>query len=213
MKRWILIDEALTPDGQRLTLNERDGDRSIRIGGAELMNTRERASEELLGTLTCAPLARKPEAQVLIGGLGLGFTLRAVLATVRQDARVHVVELMPAIVRWNTLPDDPRLRITEADVIAMIAKARVEYDAILLDIDNGPAALTTAGNGKMYRTAGLEQAHHALRPGGVLAIWSVDDDPGFGRRLERSGFIVEVKRTRARAGGGGHRTIFLARKS
>ncbi len=211
MKKWIRLDEALTPDGQRLTLNERDGERSIRIGGAELMNTRERASEEMLATLACAPLAQKAQARVLIGGLGLGFTLRAVLSTLGKDAVVQVVELIPAVIRWNELPDDSRLTVTEGDVIDVIGKAR-DLDTLLLDIDNGPAALTTARNGRMYQNVGLENAHRALSPGGRLAVWSVDDDPAFTRRLEKIGFAVEVKRTRAHHGSGGHRVIFLARK-
>lgn len=211
MKKWVLLDEAVTPDGQRLTLNERDGERSIRIGGAELMNTRERASEELLATITCSPLSQKPGARILIGGLGLGFTLRSVLSTVGKDAKVQVVELIPAIIKWNVLPEDKRLTVTQGDVIEIIGKT-CDQDVILLDIDNGPAALTTAGNGRMYGAVGLEKVHRALRAQGVLAVWSVDSDPAFTRRLERAGFKVEVKRTRAHNGSGGHRTIFLARK-
>ncbi len=213
MKKWVLLDSAATPEGKTLTLHEHDGSRSIRIDGAELMNTRERASEEQLALITCAPIKHQPHLRILIGGLGLGFTMRTVLATLAADAKVDVVELIPAIIRWNELPADDRLSVMTGDVVETIRKSANTYDGILLDIDNGPEALTTRANGRLYTRQGLAQIFSALRPGGHLGVWSVDDDPRFSKLMEQCGFATNIHHSRAHTTSGGRRTIFTGRKA
>ena len=160
---------------------------------------------------------------MLIGGLGMGFTLRAALSHLPHDAEVEVAELIPAVVDWARGPmasvfagclDDPRVQVTVADVADVIAKAKGHYDAVLLDVDNGPEGLTVAGNDRLYGAAGLQTAKAALRPGGILAVWSSGPDHGFTRRLKGAGFATEEVTARARRTGGGARhVIWLARRS
>lgn len=219
---WIQLDAVQIPDGGELRLMRRGAELSIMSGAIELMNSRLSGSEEALATLSCEPLRAAARPQVLIGGLGMGFTLRAALATLPASAGVVVAELVPAVVAWARGPmaelfgdclEDPRLTIREADVAELIKGAREAYDAILLDVDNGPGGLNRATNDRLYGTAGLAAAAAALKPGGVLAVWSATQDSGFVQRLRRSGYAVEEHRVRATGGKRGARhVIWLARR-
>jgi spermidine synthase len=216
----VLIDSAQIPGGGELRLVQRGAEFSIMLGGNELMNSRLSGSEEALATLACQRIAARPRPVLLIGGLGMGFTLRAALAAVGPAARVIVSELIPAIVSWARGPmahlfggslDDPRVDIIEGDVVDLIARERSAYDAILLDVDNGPDGLTRETNDRLYDGAGLARARGALRPGGVLAVWSSAPDPGFTRRLRTAGFDVDEVVVRANRGRSGARhVIWLA---
>lgn len=212
----VQIDTAQIPGGGELRLMRRGGEFSIMLGANELMNSRLSGSEEALATLAAAKLAKVPRPAILIGGLGMGFTLRAALAAVGEEARLVVAELVPAVVSWARGPmaqifagslDDPRVEVVEADVGDLIGQSRQGYDAILLDVDNGPDGLTRAQNDRLYDRAGLQRAHLALRPGGVLAVWSCAPDPSFTRRLAEGGFGVEEVNVRARSGGTGARHV------
>jgi spermidine synthase len=216
MIRWELLDETTVPGGGALRLLRRDKEFSIRLGVTELMNSRLGGSEKALGTLSCRRIAGRPAQAVLIGGLGIGFTLRAALAALSPDARVVVAELVPAVVDWARGPmaeifagslDDPRVEIRVADVGAVLRSATAAYDAILLDVDNGPEGLSRAGNDKLYTPEGLAAARGALRPNGLLAIWSAEPNARFQARLKRSGFDVEEARLRATESGRGSRHI------
>lgn len=207
-----LVGTAEVPGGPPLRLFRRGRDFMIVLDRNELMSTRAFGSEEALGTLTCERLAGRKAPQLLIGGYGMGFTLRAVLAKLGADARVDVVELVPGIIDWARGPmaeltagclDDPRVTLTMSDVGDAIRAGTARYDAILLDVDNGPDGLTRPANDGIYTDRGLAEARAALRPGGVLAIWSAAPDPKFARRLAQAGFRVEEVRTRARNNGKG----------
>ena len=221
MKRFERLDEAAAPGGARLVLYRHDGAYLILADGVELMSTRRHHSEERLADVACAPLRETPGARVLIGGLGLGFTLRAALAGLRPDARVVVAELVEAVIRWNQHPDyalarealaDPRVELRHADVAAVLAERPGAYDAIMLDVDNGADALTAAGNARLYADAGIRAAVAALRAGGRLAYWSAARDPGFLTALRRAGLVVETTEVRAHATGGPRHTLFVARR-
>jgi spermidine synthase len=218
---------GVAPAAAELTLWRRGDELSIRIGGNELMNSRQHHSEDELGRLACAHLTRGHVARVLIGGLGMGFTLRAVLDATGPRAAVEVAELLPAVVEWNRGVlgglaghplNDPRVRVFEGDVGARInhaaghaaGQAAARYDAILLDVDNGPAALSAAGNSRLYDRGGLEAVRAALRPGGVLAVWSATDDPRFSRRLRTAGFDVLRHHVRARPEAGAIHVLSIA---
>lgn len=217
---WIQLDSAKVPGGGELRLKQRGGEFSIMLGTNELMNSRLSGSEEALAQLACARLAGRPAPHLLVGGLGMGFTLRAALAALPREARVTVAELVPEVVAWARGPmagvfagslDDPRVIVRESDVAELIRPARAAFDAILLDVDNGPEGLSRAANDALYDRAGLAAARTALRPGGMLAVWSSGPDAGFTRRLGQAGFAVEETRVRARRGGGGARhVIWLA---
>ena len=215
------IDIAEVPGGAPLRLVRRGADYMILLDRNELMSTRMSGSEEALGTLACARLAGRPSPAELIGGYGMGFPLRAVLAHAPADARVTVAELVPAIVDWARGPmatltagclDDPRVVLRFEDVGRTIAQGG--WDAILLDVDNGPDGLTRDGNDALYSAAGLARARAALTVGGVLAVWSAGPDPAFTRRLAAAGFAVEEVRVRARANGKGpqHLIWFATRR-
>jgi len=218
MTPWVHLDTAQVPGGGTLKLARRGAEFSIRLDGAELMNSRLSGSEAALATLAFARLGAA--ARVLIGGLGMGFTLRAALAVAGADARLEVVEIAPAVIAWARGPmaalhgdslDDPRVTLTQADVAATIAAGPARYDAILLDVDNGPEAMSRPANDALYADDGLRAARRALRPGGVLAVWSVARDPAFTRRLRRAGFAVEENTVRASTSGRGARhTIWIA---
>ena len=221
MKRFERLDEAAAPDGARLVLYRHDGAYLILVDGVELMSTRRHHSEERLADVVCEPLRETPGVRVLIGGLGLGFTLRAALARLGPDARVVVAELLEAVIRWNRHPDyalarealaDPRVELRHADVAAVLAERPGAYDAIMLDVDNGADALTTAGNARLYADAGIRAAVAALRPSGRLAYWSAGRDPGFLAALRRAGLLVETTEARAHATGGARHTLFVARR-
>lgn len=215
---WVQLSAAVTPAGTPLTLWQHGTDWSIRAGTAELMSSRMHGSEEVMASLA---RAERPGARVLVGGLGMGFTLRAALDVLPEGGRVTVVELVAAVVDWNRGPlaplaghplQDPRVDVVVGDVGATLKATPGAWDTILLDVDNGPEGLTQPGNDALYGVAGLRRAREALRPGGALAVWSAHPSPAFEKRLAQAGFRVEVHHTRARAGGKGPRhTIFLGR--
>ncbi|HEX8308780.1 MAG TPA: MnmC family methyltransferase [Allosphingosinicella sp.] len=220
----VLIDSAPIPGGGgELRLIRRGDDFWIMLGSNALMSTRLRGSEEALGTLACERLAGRPRPAILIGGLGMGFTLRAALGALGRDSKVVVSELVPAIVKWARGPmahvhagslDDPRVEVAMGDVGDLIAEARSSFDAVLLDVDNGPDALSRDSNDRLYDLDGLHRARAALKPGGLLAIWSAADDPAFSRRLAKAGFRVEEVTVRAHAGRkGAKHMIWLASRS
>jgi spermidine synthase len=216
MKPRELIGTAKAPGGVELRLFRHDGDHVIMVGANELMNSRLGGSEEALAVMTCQRLRKGAEPHLLVGGYGMGFTLRAALAVLGKGARVTVAELVPEIIDWARGPmagltagclDDPRVRLVAGDVAAEIAAARGRYDAILLDVDNGPSGLTRAANDGLYSMRGLALAKAALKPGGILAIWSAAPDAAFSRRLRDSGFKVEEVTVRARSNGKGPRHV------
>ena len=223
MLPWIQLDSAQIPgEAGELRLKQRGSEFSIMLGSNELMNSRLSGSEEALATLSYDKLKGRPRPSILIGGLGLGFTLRAALAVVPNDATVVVAELVPAVVSWARGPmaevfkgclDDPRVGIYQGDVSELIRSSRAKFDAILLDVDNGPDGLTRQSNDGLYDFAGLKAAREALRPGGVLAVWSSGPDASFTRRVRDSGFAVEAVNSRANGKRGGARhVIWLAQK-
>ena len=217
---WKLLDTARIPGGGELRLMQRGTEFSIKLGQNELMNSRLSGSEEALATLTCERLQGCKQPRLLIGGLGMGFTLRAALSKLDANTRVVVAELVPEVVAWARGPmaevfgdslNDPRVSIREKDVGLLIRAERSAFDAILLDVDNGPEGLSREANDALYNTSGLATAHGALRPGGVLAVWSSGPDPRFTQRLTRAGFDVDEIKTRAsRKGGGARHVIWIA---
>lgn len=220
MKPRITRGTATTPDGTQLELIEHDGDFVLNAGGLALMSTRLHHSEEELARLACVGL---PDgAEVLVGGLGMGYTLRAALDLVPKDARVIQSELMPEIVEWNRTHlgkfaghplDDPRVELSLGDVADDIRAARGRFAAILLDVDNGPSTIVEEKNAWLYTRPGLRALRTALAPGGRLAFWFVDDDPRFLKKLEANGFTAARHRVRARKGAGGApHVIFVGRR-
>ncbi|MBY5571314.1 hypothetical protein HFO55_29485 [Rhizobium leguminosarum] len=223
MLPWIQLDSATIPgENGELRLKQRGSEFSIMLGANELMNSRLSGSEEALATLSWDRIKTHPKPRILIGGLGMGFTLRAALAVLPEDAGVTVAELVPSVVAWARGPmaevfqgclDDPRVGIHQGDVGEAIRAGKAAYDAILLDVDNGPDGLTRKSNDRLYDFAGLRAASDALRPGGVLAVWSSGPDPDFTRRLKGCGFSVDAINTRANGKRGGARhVIWLAVK-
>lgn len=224
MNRWEELGTTSIPnDGGQLRLLRRGDEFSIRIAGTQgdLMNSRMHSSEDALGTLPCELIANRQSPRVLIGGLGMGFTLAAVLAALPEDAKVVVAELVPGVVDWNrqTLGEcagyplvDKRTEVVVVDVGDLIEQGREHYDAILLDVDNGPEALTHADNSRLYSVYGLSVAYNSLRSGGVLAVWSASAAPDFSKRLRNAGFSVQEKPVRAHKGKGARHMIWLASK-
>ena len=223
MIRWVQLGVARVPgDGGELRLMQRGAEFSIMAGSIELMGSRLSGSEEALATLTCARVRERPRPHILIGGLGMGFTLRADLAGLGPDAAITVAELVPEVVAWARGPlaavhgeslSDPRVTVFEGDVADLIVGAQSRYDAILLDVDNGPEGLMRKSNDDLYDAYGLRQAHAALRPGGVLAVWSSAPHPAFTQRLRAVGYDVEDRRVWAKGRPGGARhVIWLATK-
>lgn len=218
MKRTERLGEATAPDGTVLTLYRHDGDYAIRVAGVELMSTRRHHSEDRLAEVACGPLRDASAPRVLIGGLGLGFTLRAALALLPADAEVVVAELVGEIIEWNRNPEyalaadalaDPRVRLRHADVGDVLREGAGAYDAIMLDVDNGADALTTGGNASLYRAAGVRTAVAALRPGGCVVYWSADDDARFERLMRGAGLRVESVHVRAHATAGANHTLLV----
>ena len=217
---WEHLAAAQIPDGGELRLMRRGAELSIMSGSTELMNSRLSGSEKALASLAIERLGGRSKPQSLIGGLGMGFTLRAALADLPKEAAVVVAELVPAVVAWARGPmaglfegclDDPRVSVREADVALVIGEARGGFDAILLDVDNGPGGLNREANDGLYSPAGLAAAKRALRPGGVLAVWSGGRDDGFTRRLRSAGYAAEEVQVRATGGKRGARhVIWLA---
>ncbi len=220
MKRWETMGEARLPDGGVLTLVHHDGDYVIRAEGYDLMTSRARNSEEAMMALACPE--PPPGACVLVGGLGMGYTLAAALAAVDAASSVVVAELVPEVIEWNRGPmgdlagrpvEDPRTEVVCGDVAKVIKSSRDRFDAILLDVDNGPGALTDRGNYALYTPAGLAAAHRALRPGGAVAIWSVGADGTAERRLTAAGFTPSTHRLPAHGKRGRTHVVFVGRKA
>ncbi len=223
---WTLIETVAVP-GQtadqtaELKLLQRDSEFSIQIGNEELMNSREHGSEDALAELSIAKIQNLPLQRLLIGGLGMGYTLAAALKHGRSKVSVEVAELLPAVVSWNQGPighlagnplNDSRVTLTTSDVTRVVKSKQQAYEAILLDIDNGPAALTTSSNRWLYSLNGLKVLFAALVPGGILSIWSAGADPNFTIELEKAGFVVEVKRVKSRGNKGSTHFIWLAQR-
>jgi spermidine synthase len=223
VKPFELLGPTLSPDGTVLKLVRRGDEYLILADGAVLMSSRMHGSEEALASLACQRLRTLKQASVLIGGLGMGFTLRATLDLLPQDATVVVAELVPAVVEWNRGPlgplagrplEDKRVRVETVDVAVALSSSASQFDAVLLDVDNGPAAFTASNNAGLYDDRGIAAAHAALKSDGVLAVWAAREDRNFGQRLRNGGFNVQVQRVRARLKKGGPRhTIFLGHKS
>ena len=221
VKPWELLGEAQTPDGETLTLMRQDHEVVILASGKPLMSSRMHGSEEALASLSCGHLARADAPVVLVGGLGMGFTLRATLDLLPPSATIVVAELIPAVVEWNRGPiaalarqplEDRRVEVAINDVLVTLRGSAHRFDAVLLDVDNGPDAFTTSTNAPLYRDQGLTTIRSALKPAGVLAVWSAWEDRKFEQRLRYHGFAVEVHRVRGRLKKGGpHHTIFLGR--
>lgn len=221
LKPRELLGTAQVPGGDELRLYRHDRDFIIALDRNELMSTRMSGSEVALAELTIDRIKGRKAPHLLVGGYGMGFTLRAALAGLGPDARITLVELVPEVIDWARGPmaelaagclDDRRVNVVIGDVGALIGSARASYDGILLDVDNGPDGLTTEENGRLYSKAGLATARNALRPGGILAVWSAAKDFAFTGRLTRAGFAVEELGVKARANGkGAMHTIWLAR--
>jgi len=220
---WKEIDRAEVPGNEgEVIMLVRDREFSIRTAGTELMNSRIHGSEDALAELACSRLNSQSPWQILVGGLGMGYTLAATLEQSGSDAKVFVSELIPAVVIWNREHlghlagnplDDPRVRVEEEDVVKTIGKEKSVWDAILLDVDNGPAGLTRKSNDRLYGKLGLKRSFDALKQGGVLAVWSCSIDEAFTRRLKLTGFKTEVLSVRARKSGKGSKhTIWLGIK-
>jgi len=220
---WEFLDSAKVSGHKKdISLYRRGNEYSIRIGNAELMNSRVHASEDSLAELSCKIIADQPNQQILIGGLGMGFTLATALKYSSNDAVITVAEIVSTVVEWNrgALADladyplhDSRVTVREIDVAKIIKSDNQVYNAIVLDVDNGPDGLTRYGNDWLYSIDGLNAAYAALKTAGVLAVWSASPDQAFSKRMQTVGFNVEEKRIRARGPRGGARhTIWLALK-
>jgi spermidine synthase len=221
MKPWRIIARTRTPEGSELTLTEHPSEYLIHVDGQILMSSRMHASEDALAVLGCRAAETLPAPRVLVGGLGMGFTLRAALDRLPAAATVVVAELVPAVVEWNRGPlgplagyplDDPRVRLEIGDVAETLRQNPRGFDAVLIDVDNGSEALTIRANAGLYDDRGIALLAAALAPGGILAVWSADDDRRFERRLRAWGFDVRRERLGRKANAGGRRhTILVAR--
>lgn len=221
MKRTNVLQQVKTADGSTMELVERDGEYAIRVDGRELMSTRHSYSEEQLAVVACRGRERFAGACALVGGLGLGFTLRSALASLAPDARVVVAELIAEVVEWNRAPEyplaaaalaDPRTEVVIGDVADVIARSANRFDAIMLDADNQTTSMNTAGNSSLYQPAGLANVWRALRPGGTVVYWSAGEEPLFAKRLAASGFDVEVQRVRKHPSAGGRHVLIVGHR-
>jgi spermidine synthase len=225
MKRFVLLDTAQIPDGSgALCLFEYGEDFVIKIAGGDggqLMNTRMHGSEDALAAIPCKKVAGRADSRVLIGGLGMGFTLAAALQNLGKNAEVEVAELVPGVVEWNRGPLgakagypllDPRTRVLLEDVANSLKTADKRYDAIMLDVDNGPEGLTQKRNSWLYGAQGLQRCHQALRTKGVLAVWSASADSKFADKVRRAGFKVDEVQVYAHGNKGTRHTIWIAEK-
>lgn len=222
MRRSVVLERVGTPDGRVLALERRGDVFVIRLANVELMASRASGSEAALARLGLAARADRTAPRVLVGGLGMGFTLRAVLdALAPRKGRVVVAQLFPEVVRWNRTwlaalagrpLEDPRVEVVEDDVGNVLTASPRGYDVVLLDVDNGPVALTAAANRGLYGTRGIATLRDALRPGGVVGVWSAGPDARFAARLRRGGFEVDVREVRTGPGGKGARhVVFVGR--
>ena len=221
MKRDTLLEQLETPDGSTMILAERDGEYMIRVNGRELMSTRHSFSEEQLGVVACRRYAKLKGARALIGGLGLGFTLRAALANLARDARVLVAELIPEVVTWNRNPAyrlaaaalaDSRTKVMIGDVADILVQHPGSFNAIMLDADNQTTSMNTAGNSSLYHPAGIAHVWGKLEPGGTVVYWSAGEDRVLVKRLAASGFEVEEQRVRKHPTGGGHHLLIVGHR-
>ena len=224
MSSWELMDTAAIPNnGGELRLFRRNEEFVIRINGTpgDLMSSRTHGSEDALGQLACSPFANRKSARILVGGLGMGFTLATTLKSLAADAQVTVAELVPGVVKWNQdlvgafaghPLNDKRANIINSDVGALINNTSDRYDAILLDVDNGPEGLTHQENDNLYTIEGLQAAHQALRAKGILAVWSASPSKKFVTLLKQAKFSVDERKVRAHNGKGAHHIIWLAKK-
>lgn len=224
MDRWITIESTTIPGSDtELALSQCNDDFAIRISGVpgDLMNSRMHHSEDALAEFACSRLSAIENAKILVGGLGMGFTLAAVLKTVGVSAEVIVAELVPAVVEWNRSLlgrcagrpiEDGRTRVHLGDVADLLKQRADKFDAILLDVDNGPEPMTHSDNEWLYSLVGLERIYEKLRPDGIVAIWSARADQVFTKRLKKSGFRVQLRTVRARPGKGSRHTIYVAQK-
>lgn len=220
MKPWNTVGEAMSPDGTRLELVEHDGEYIIKADDLPLMSTRMHFSEMELARLVCTKL--KSNAKVMIGGLGLGYTLRSALDLIPKDGVVVQVELVPEVIEWNKGPlgpfnnhplKDTRTKIVQDDISKVIRQSQNNYDSIMLDVDNGPSTLINERNAWMYTNQGLQSIRNALKNKGKVAIWSANDEPRFISHMKRNGFIAERHHIQAHKGKGGIRhVIFTGRK-
>jgi spermidine synthase len=219
MLPWVHLDTAKVPGGDELKLMRRGGEFSIMAASITLMNSRMSGSEIVLAELACDRLRGRKNCSMLIGGYGMGFTLRAALSALGRDAKVTVAELVPEVMEWASGPmaeltagclDDPRVSIRNADVGEVIASSRGRFDAILLDVDNGPDGLSRAANDRLYDPRGLQAVRNALRPKGLLAVWSAAPNKAFHRRLSQAGFAVEEVQARANKGRGARHIVWIA---
>lgn len=218
---WEFLGEAEVPGGDTLRLTKRNDEFSIRTDGYELMNSRAHGSEEVLAKDGLQRVGGRSGCRVLIGGLGMGYTLRAALDNAKEDAAITVAELVPEVVEWNCQHyghlaghplKDPRVSVFVGDVGNAI-KNKGPWDAILLDVDNGPDGLTRSGNDRLYSKRGLLAAKQNLTPGGILGVWSAHTDPVFTKRLNECGFKVEEVHVKARLKRGGKHTLWFAKKT
>ncbi len=221
MKPYEQLGEARTPNGSVLALYRHDGAYLIRADGVELMSTRRHLSEDRLAEVACVPLQSTPSARVLIGGLGLGFTLREALRVLPSDAEVVVAELLAEVIEWNANAEydlsadamrDPRVRMVHDDVVNVLVVNPGGFDAIMLDTDNGPDGMLMSENARLYIAKGIVTTIAALRKGGVIAYWSVEDDPKFARALQRAKLTVDALRVRAHDTSGPMHTLYVARR-
>ena len=219
MKPYERLGEARTPNGTSITLYRHDGAYLIRADGVELMSTRRHLSEDRLAEVACAPLVEVPRARVLIGGLGLGFTLRAALRQLRDDAEVVVAELLAEVIAWNADPryglsveamGDPRVRVVHDDVFNVLRANPGGFDAIMLDTDNGPDGMLMSENAPLYATRGIGITVAALRAGGSVVYWSVGDDRKFAGALRAAKLAVNTLRVRAHDTAGPMHTLYVA---
>jgi spermidine synthase len=219
MKRFERLGQARTPNGTLIALYRHDGAYLIRADGVELMSTRRHLSEDRLAEVACGPLREVVRARVLIGGLGLGFTLRAALRHLREDAEIVVAELLAEVIAWNADPRyglsvdamrDPRVRVLQDDVVDVLRTNPATFDAIMLDTDNGPDGMLMSESARLYATRGIEVTMAALRAGGSIVYWSVSDDPGFAGALRRSGLAVRTLQVRAHDTAGPVHTLYVA---
>lgn len=220
MRPLTTLDSVTILDGRRLSLHRRGRDFYLHLDGEELMSSRATGSESALAELACGELPAARRATILIGGLGLGFTLQAALAALPRDARVVVAEVFPSIVEWHRLYltdlgrplEDPRVRVRQQDVFELLGEAhRGRYHAILLDVDDGPAAWCLESNRRLYGRDGLQRIKRSLVAGGVLAVWSADSQPAFVKRLQGCDFTVRAQAVRSRGRKGWRHTVFVAR--